>query len=152
MTFGKLITNNKKAYHDYEILGTIEAGLVLSGDEVKSMRAGKVNLTGSFATVHQGELYLINCHVSLYDKAANKKEEEEARRRRKLLLHRRELNRIIGDVSKKGITIIPLKIYFNSRSKVKVELGMGKHKKAEGKKLALKERDIKRETQRELKR
>ncbi|MCX5924892.1 MAG: SsrA-binding protein SmpB [Candidatus Dependentiae bacterium] len=152
MAIGKLVTNNKKAYHDYDILSTIEAGIVLSGDEVKSLRAGTVNLTGSFATVHQGELYLINCHVSMYAKAANKKEEEETRRRRKLLLHRRELDRIIGDISKKGVTIVPLKIYFNERSRVKVELGISKHKKAEGKKLMLKERDIKRETQRELKR
>lgn len=150
MTVGKMITNNRKAYHDYDILSTLEAGIVLCGDEVKSLRAGTVNLTGSFATIHGGELYLINCHVATYTKAANKKDEEETRRRRKLLLHRRELNKLIGDISRKGVTIIPLKIYFNPRSKIKVELGIGKHKKAEGKKQALKERDIKREAQREL--
>lgn len=152
MTIGKMISNNRKAYHDYDVLSTIEAGIVLLGDEVKSLRAGHINLTGSFATIHGGELYLINCHIASYEKAANKKEEEETRRRRKLLLHRRELNRLIGDISKKGVTVVPLKIYFNEKSKIKVELGISKHKKAEGKKQAIKERDIKRETQRELKR
>jgi len=152
MAFGKLITNNKKAYHDYSIISTIEAGIVLFGDEVKSIRAGKINLTGSFATVHQGELYIINCHISPYEKSSLKQDEEYVRRRRKLLLHKRELNRIIGDISKKGVTVIPLKFYFNEKSKIKVEIGIGKHKNAEGKKEVLKERDIKRETQRELKR
>jgi len=146
----KMITINKKAYHDYDIAETLEAGIVLSGDEVKSLRAGKVNLTGAFATVHQGELYLINCHISLYEKAATKQDEEEARRRRKLLVHKRELNRIIGDISRKGVTIVPLKLYFNNKNTIKVELGIGKHKKAAGKKLEIKERDIKREVQREL--
>ena len=146
----KLVTKNRKAYHDYDVLETIEAGIVLTGDEVKALRAGKVSLVGSFATVHQGELYLINCHISAYEKAF-KKTEEQATRRRKLLLHKRELNRIIGDVSKKGITIVPLRIYFNKRNIAKVEIGICKHKKAAGKKQALKERDIKRETQREMK-
>ena len=146
----KIITKNKKAFHDYQILDTIEAGIVLTGDEVKSLRAGHVNLTGAFATIHKGELYMINAHIAAYEKAYDKKE-EDTRRSRKLLLHKKELNKLIGDISRKGITIVPLKLYFNNKSKVKVELGLCKHKKAAGKKKELKERDIKRQTERELK-
>lgn len=145
----KIIAQNKKAYHDYDILEKIEAGIVLTGDEVKSLRAGMANLTGSFANVHQGELYLVNSHITPYDKAY-RKDEEAARRSRKLLLHKKELTKLIGDISRKGITIVPLKLYFTGKSRVKVELGIAKHKKAAGKKQMLKERDIKREAQREL--
>ena len=147
----KIVVQNKKAFHDYDILDRIEAGLVLTGDEVKSLRASRASLIGSFATVHQGELYLINCHITPYDRSYSKKDEEMATRRRKLLLHKRELNKIIGDISRKGITIVPLKIYFNKRNLAKVELGIAKHKKAAGKKQAIKERDIRRETAREIK-
>ena len=145
----KIITKNKKAFHDYHILDTIEAGVVLTGDEVKSLRAGKVNLTGAFATVKKGELYLTNCNISVYTHAYEKSE-DAATRSRKLLLHRREIDRIIGDVSKKGVTIVPLKLYLK-KGKIKVELGICKHKRAPAKKQMLKERDIKRETARELK-
>lgn len=146
----KIITKNKKAFFDYEILDKIQAGIVLSGDEVKSLRAGNVNLTGSFATIHDGELFLLNCHISQYDKAY-KKDDELSKRSRKLLVHKRELTRLIGDISCKGITLVPLILYFNPRSKVKVEIGLCKHRKAAGKKQLLKERDITRETSRELK-
>lgn len=146
----KIITQNKKAFHDYDILDKIEAGIVLTGDEVKSLRAGHVSLVGSFAVVHERELFLINCHISLYSKAFQKKE-ELATRRRKLLLHKRELSRLIGDISKKGVTVVPLRMYFTGRGLVKVELGIAKHKKAAGKKQMLKERDIKRQTEREIK-
>jgi SsrA-binding protein len=146
----KIIIKNKKAFHDYEVLDKIEAGIVLTGDEVKSIRAGHINLTGSFANIHQGELFMVNCHISPYDKAYSK-DEDAARRSRKLLVHKRELNKLIGDISRKGLTVVPLVIYFNARSKVKVELGLCKHRKAAGKKQMLKERDIKRETSREMK-
>lgn len=145
----KLITKNKKAFFDYEILDKIESGIVLSGDEVKALRSGHVSLIGAFATVHDGELFLINCNISPYAQAYDKK--DTSRRTRKLLLHRRELDRIIGDISKKGVTIVPLSLYLNARNIVKVELGICKAKKAAGKKQAIKERDIKRETGRELK-
>lgn len=145
----KIIAKNKKAYHDYDILEKLEAGIVLTGDEVKSLRAGGVNMVGAFATVHDGELFMINCHISPYDKAYIKKD-DAARRSRKLLIHKKQLNRLIGDISRKGITIVPLMLYFNKKSKIKVELGLAKHKKAAGKKKELKERDIKRETQREI--
>lgn len=145
----KVIAQNKKAFFDYEILDKIEAGLVLTGDEVKSLREGKVSLIGAFATVHGGELYLINCRITPYSKAFIK-DEELATRRRKLLLHKRQLSRLIGDISKKGVTIVPLLLYFNAKNLAKVELGVGKHKKAAGKKEAIKERDIKRETMRDI--
>ncbi len=145
----KIIAQNKKAFHDYDILERIEAGIVLTGDEVKALRAGHISLIGSFATVHHNELMLINAHVTPYSHAYTKGD-EFSRRSRKLLLHRRELNRIIGDISKRGITIVPLKIYFNNKGKVKVEIGIAKHKKAYGIKQEIKERDIARQTRREL--
>ncbi|HEV2916217.1 MAG TPA: SsrA-binding protein SmpB [Candidatus Babeliales bacterium] len=146
----KLITKNKKAFFDYEIVETIEAGIVLTGDEVKSLRAGKVNLTGTFATVHDGELFMINAHITPYEKAYIKSE-EQARRSRKLLVHKRQLKRLIGTIAQKGVTLVPLSIYFNDKNKVKVEIGICKHKKIHGKKETIKERDIARQTRRELK-
>ncbi|HSW73827.1 MAG TPA: SsrA-binding protein SmpB, partial [Candidatus Limnocylindria bacterium] len=112
----KVIAQNKKAFFDYEVLDRIETGIVLKGDEVKSLRAGQVSLVGAFAVVKGSELFLINCNISLYKQAYMKKE-EEATRSRKLLLHRRELDRLIGDMSKKGITLVPLSLYFNDKSK-----------------------------------
>lgn len=147
----KIIVKNKKAFFDYEILDKIEAGIVLTGDEVKSLRAGHVNLTGAFANVHKGELFMVNCHISAYDKAYIKTDDDFAKRSRKLLVHKRELARLVGDISRKGLTVVPLMLYFNAKSKIKVELGLCKHRKSEGKKQLLKERDIKRETSRELK-
>lgn len=146
----KIITKNKKAFFDYEILDRLEAGIVLTGDEVKSLRAGHVNLTGAFASIHKGELFMVNCHISAYEKAYIK-DEDAAKRSRKLLVHRKELTRLVGEISRKGITVIPLLLYFNAKSRIKVELGLCKHRKAAGKKQLLKERDIKRETARELK-
>lgn len=146
----KVIAQNKKAFADYDILERVEAGIVLTGDEVKSLRAGNVSLQGAFATVTQGELFLINCKIATYARAYVQKEEEAARSR-KLLLHKKELMKLIGDISRKGITIVPLKIYFNERNIVKVELGIAKHKKAANRKAELRERDIRRETEREIK-
>ena len=145
----KIIAQNKKAFHEYDILDRIEAGIVLTGDEVKSLRAGHLSLIGTFATIHDRELFLLNAHITPYSHAYTKGE-EASRRTRKLLVHRRELIRIIGEIARKGVTIIPLKMYFNEKGKVKVELGIGKHKKAHGIKQELKERDIERETRREL--
>jgi len=146
----KLIARNKKAFFDYEVLDKIEAGLVLTGDEVKSLRAGQVSLVGAFATVKTGELFLINCNISLYAQAYSK-DKDETVRTRKLLLKRRELNKMIGDISKKGITIVPLQLYFNKRNIAKVELGVCKPKKAAGKKQAIKERDIDRQARHDIK-
>ncbi len=145
----KIIAINKKALFDYQILDRLEAGVVLTGDEVKSLRAGNINLTGSFATITNGELFLLNCRIAPYSHAYSK-DEENASRSRKLLVHRRELEKLVGAISRKGITLLPLKLYFK-KGIVKVELGLGKHKKAADKKQQLKERDIDREAAREIK-
>ncbi|MBS1986416.1 SsrA-binding protein SmpB [Candidatus Dependentiae bacterium] len=146
----KVIAQNKKAFFEYEILDKLEAGIVLTGDEVKSLRAGQVSLIAAFATIKQGELFLINCKISPYQQAYTKRD-DQTERSRKLLLKKRELNRIVGDIAQKGITMVPLKLYFNDKNLVKVELGVCKAKKAAGKKQAIKDRDIDRETRREIK-
>ncbi len=145
----KLITANKRAYHDYEIHETFEAGIALKGDEVKSIRNKNVLINDAFATVHDGVVMLINCHISAYSHAYSKV--DTSRQSRPLLLHKREINRLIGAISRRGLTLIPLKLYFNDRGYLKVELGLAKHKNAVDKKQSLKERDIKRETAREIK-
>ena len=146
----KLVTKNKKAFFDYVVLDSLEVGIVLTGDEVKAIRSGQISLAGSFANVHEGELFLVNSNITLYKHSYSKKDENE-RRSRKLLVHKKQLNKLIGDVSRKGLTLVPLKVYINSRGLVKVEVGLCKHKKAIGKKQALKEKDIRRDTERELK-
>jgi SsrA-binding protein len=145
----KLIATNKRAFHDYEILETIEAGIVLQGNEVKSLRQKHVSLGDSFATIHQGNVVLTNCYIAPYTHAYDKT--DTSRQSRKLLLHKKEVNKLIGAISRKGLTLIPLKIYFNDRGYVKIELGLAKHKQAISKKRDLKERDIKREAAREAK-
>lgn len=146
----KIITTNKKAFFDYQILETIEAGIVLTGDEAKSIRAGHISLIGSFAHDRDGELYLMNANITPYAMAYQKKD-DAATRNRKLLLHKREIDQLLGKIARQGITIVPLKVYLNDKGLVKIELGIAKHKKAAGKKEVIKERDIKRETERELK-
>ena len=146
----KIIVQNKKAYHDYHILEKIEAGIVLNGDEVKSLRAGNVSLVGSFAVIRNGELTLVNCRIAPYEKAYQKSE-EMANRTRVLLLHKRQILRLLGEISQKGITVVPLSMYLTSKNLVKVELGIAKHKDAPSKKRELRERDIKRETSRAMK-
>ena len=146
----KIIAKNKKAYHNYEILDTIEAGLVLFGDEVKSLRSGKISIDESFAVLQKGEVSLLNCYIAPYDHAYSK-DDDTSRRSRKLLLSRREINKLAGDISRKGLTLVPLKIYFTGRGYAKIEIGIAKHKKSHSKKKELKERDIKREAQRDIK-
>lgn len=146
----KVITQNKKAFFDYEVLDRLEAGVALTGDEVKSLRAGNVNLVGSFATIHDGQLNLLNCFIGTYSHAYAKAD-ELTRRTRKLLMHRREIAKLAGSVTQKGMTLVPLKLYFNEKGMVKVELGLCKHKKAHQRKEEIRERDIARETRRALK-
>ena len=147
----KIIAQNKKAFHDYSVSESIEAGIVLTGDEVKSLRAGKGNLAGSFVVPKDGELFMINVHISPYTHAYQKTGDDEiTRRSRKLLLHRREIDRLVGEVSRKGITLVPLKLYF-VKGTIKVEVGICKHKKAPQRKEEMRERDINRETRRQLK-
>ena len=144
-----VIAVNRKAFHEYEIKDTVEAGLVLHGAEVKSVRRKQVSISDAFATIHGGQLVLLNSYIAPYSHAYSKG--DDPRRTRGLLLHRREIDRLAGDISKKGLTLIPLKHYINNRGYVKVELGIAKHKKLHEKKKTLKERDIKREVSREVK-
>jgi SsrA-binding protein len=145
----KLITDNRRARFDYHILESIEAGIVLTGDEVKSLRAGNANLSDAYATAHNNNIQLLNCYIGPYSHAFIK--DDSARRSRRLLLHKAEINKITGAISRKGLTVIPLKLYFSGRGYVKVELGLAQHKKNVDKRETIKERDIARETRRALK-
>jgi SsrA-binding protein len=146
----KLIATNKKAFFNYEILETFEAGVSLLGSEVKSIREGRISLKESYAEVRDGEIFLLNCHISPYE-AANRFN-HDPRRERKLLLHRREIKRLTGKIIEKGLTLVPTKILINAKGKVKVELSLAKGKKLYQKKEAIKERDLEREVRAELKR
>ena len=145
----KVIATNKKALFNYEILETYEAGVVLTGSEVKSIREGRVSLKESYAEIRDGEVFLINCHISSYP-AANIFN-HEPKRRRKLLLHKREIKRLLGRTTEKGLTLVPTKLYLNDRGIVKVELALAKGKKAYQKREAIRERDREREMRAELK-
>ena len=145
----KIIATNKKAYFDYQIVDTMEAGIVLNGDEVKSIRANGISINEAFATVHRGEIMLLNCHIAPYSHAYAK--QDTSRQTRKLLLSRREINKLIGTLAKRGLTLLPLKVYFGARGFIKVELGLAKHKKAHDKRDAIKDRDLQREASRETK-
>ena len=145
----KVISLNRSATHDYFIVDRYEAGIVLDGGEVKSLRAGNVNLKDSFCLVYNGELIIKNMHIAVYDKsgAFNVR---DARRDRKLLLHKNEIIRLKQEVEKKGLTLIPLKLYFK-QALIKMELGLCKGKHTYDKKRSLMEKDISREKEREIK-
>ena len=146
----KIVSKNKKAFHDYHIDQTLEAGLVLSGPEVKSLRAGKVNLRDGYAQLKDGEVFLYNVHISPYSYATFIN--QEPLRVRKLLLHRKEIRKLIGKLHEKGIALIPLKIYFIANGKAKVELALARGKKLYDKRAALKEKDSNREIERTMRR
>ncbi len=144
----KIICKNKKARHNYFIEDSMEAGLVLRGPEVKSLRAGKANLSDSYATVERGEVWIINCHISPYDPAYHLN--SNPLRKRKLLLHKKEINRLIGKSQEQGWNIIPLKLYFKG-GKVKVEIALAKGKQMHDKRATIKERQAKREIDQAMK-
>lgn len=147
----KIVAKNKKAYHDYHIDAKYEAGMVLSGPEVKSLRAGRVNLRDGYANVDsRGEVMLYNVHISSYSFATHNP--NEPLRVRKLLLNKREIKKLIGKLKEKGLALIPLKIYFKENGKAKVELGLARGKKQYDKRAALKEKQSKRELQRVMRR
>ena len=137
-----IVCLNKKATHNYFIEDRIEAGLVLMGSEVKSLRAGEAHLTDAYAAPKGNELYLVNAHIAEYKYAHSSG--HEARRSRKILIRRAELDRIIGKVREKGLTLIPLSIYF-TRGKAKVEIGVAKGKQQHDKRADLKSKEAKRE-------
>jgi len=146
----KIIAKNKKAYFNYEILESFEAGISLVGSEVKSIREGRISLKESYAEIKAGEVFLISCHISPYE-AANIFNHDPTRDR-KLLLHRHEIKRLTGKVVEKGFTLIPTKVLINDRGKIKVEISLAKGKRTYQKKEAIKERDRERELRAELKR
>lgn len=147
-TDGKLIANNKKAYHDYFILDKFEAGISLHGTEVKSLRMGKCSIKEAFVRIENGEVFIYGMHISPYEKGNifNK----DPLRVRKLLLHKSEINKLIGKTKEKGITIMPLRVYFKG-SLVKVEIGVAKGKKLYDKRQDIAKKDQQREAQRDFK-
>ncbi len=138
----KIICNNKKAYHDYFIEEKIEAGMVLTGTEVKSLRMGKANLNDSFATVKSGEAFLNNLHISPYD--FGNRENHDPDRMRKLLLHKKEITKLFSRIREQGYSLVPLRLYFKN-GMVKVEMGLAKGKKLYDKRQDMKQKDHKRE-------
>lgn len=145
----KVIANNKVAFHEYFVDETVEAGIVLEGAEVKSVRKGNVNLKDSFCLIAKGEVFLKNAHISVYDSAGSFNS-RDAKRDRKLLLKKAEINKLSGKMAQKGYALVPLKLYFKE-SLIKVELGLCRGKHTYDKKQTLKEQDIKRNVERQLK-
>lgn len=144
----KLICNNKKAFHDYFIEEKFEAGMVLKGTEVKSLRAGKANMNDSFALVKNGEAFLHNLHISPYD--FGNRENHDPDRMRKLLLHKKEIGRLFGKIREQGYTAVPLRLYFKN-GLVKVEVGLAKGKKLHDKRETMKKKDMARDVAQALK-
>ena len=145
----KLLTDNRQARFRYEILETYEAGIELKGTEVKSIIAGRANLQDAYALVRGGEVWLFNAHISPFQQASQYYN-HEPRRDRKLLLHRKEINKLVGKIEQKGLTLVPLKMYM-SNNKVKVALGLARGKKLHDKREDVKRRDDQRDMRRALK-
>ncbi len=139
----KHIAENRKAFHDYHILETFEAGIVLVGTEVKAIREGSANLRDSFARVEDGEIWVYNIHINAYSHRGSS--DHEPTRRRKLLLHRQEIRKLIGKTVEKGMTLVPTKLYFKN-GHVKLALGLAKGKQAHDKRETIKKREVDRET------
>ncbi len=144
----KTVVSNRRARHEYHILERFEAGLALTGTEVKSLRDGKAVLRDAFAMERSGELWLVGATIEHYDKG--NRQNHEVTRDRKLLLHRKEIDRLAERIAEKGLTVVPLRIYFKG-GRAKVELGLGRGKEGVDKRHAMAERDVQREIQRELK-
>jgi len=145
----KFIALNRKARHDYTIINTIEAGIVLFGTEIKSLRAGEASIQESFALPKDGAIYLMNAYIAEYQKAGAHLQ-HDSKRPRKLLLHKKEINKLLGAVKKDGVTLIPLSLYFNKRGIAKVELGLAKGKHQHDKREAIKQREWNREKARAM--
>jgi SsrA-binding protein len=148
MENSKTITMNRKAYHDYHILESMEAGIALKGTEIKSIREGRVNIRDAYAKPEKGELWLLNAHIASYQ--AGSHFNHEPNRSRKLLLHRHQIDYLAGLVSRKGLTIVPLKLYIK-KGIAKLELGVAKGKRAYDKRDVIARRDSDREIERSLK-
>jgi SsrA-binding protein len=144
----KTVSLNRKAYHDYRILESVEAGIALTGTEVKSIRAGRVNIRDGYARPERGEFWLYNTHIARYEQA--NRYNHEPTRPRKLLLHRRQINDLSAQVMQKGFTIVPLKLYFKN-GKAKVELGLARGKRLYDKRQSIARRETEREMERTMK-
>src|ERR671922_2024009 len=142
----RTIATNRRARHEYDILETVEAGLVLRGTEVKSLRAGGVTFKDSYATIRNGEGWLLGCHINPYSHGTDANHDPE--RDRKLLLHRREIGRLTGKIAERGLTLVPLRLYFKD-GRAKIELGLGRGKKLHDKRSTLRERSVQREMDQE---
>ena len=145
----KTVTTNRKAYHNYHVQGNVEAGIVLTGTEIKSIRAGKVNLSDAYVRPERGELWLLSAHIARYE--ASSYLNHEPMRPRKLLLHRKEIEALTSRLSERGLTLVPLKLYIKG-STAKVELALGKGKKLYDKRESLMRREADREMGRVIKR
>ena len=145
----KVICANRSAAHEYFILERYEAGIVLDGGEVKSLRAGRANLKDSFCAMEKGELFIKNMHIATYEKAGSFNV-RNSKRDRKLLLHKDEISRLVGKVNQKGLTLIPLKLYFK-KALIKVELGLCQGKHTYDKKRVLMQKDLERDKERQIK-
>jgi SsrA-binding protein len=145
MAEDRVVATNRRARHEYEILDTLEAGLVLRGTEVKALRTGQVNFKDSYATVRNGEVWLLGCHISPYSHGTDANHDPE--RDRKLLLHAREIARLTGKVAERGLTVVPLKLYFKN-GRAKLEIGLARGKKLHDKRASLRERETRREMDR----
>ncbi len=140
---GKLVAENRKARFNYDIEEKLEAGIQLTGSEVKSLRTGKANIAESYASDEGGEIYLINAHIAEYAQA--RRDGHAPTRPRKLLLHKREIEKLLGAIQRQGMTLVPLKLYFNARGIAKVELGLARGKKIHDKRDTEKKRDWERQ-------
>jgi len=144
----KIVATNRKAYHQYQFHDAFEAGLVLKGSEIKSIRAGRVSLQEGFVLFEGGEAWLVNVHIAQYDPASS--QNHEPRRRRKLLLHRREIDRLQSQAREKGYTVVPTKLYLKD-GRAKVEIALARGKKLYDKRQTIAKRDAKRQVERALK-
>ena len=145
----KILLNNKKAFFEYEIISEIEAGIVLQGSEVKSLRDGKASLVDSFVAIKQGEIFIHNFNINLYEKSTSYQPNQN--RVKKLLLKKSEINKLLGKVKKDGFTIVPLKIYLNQKNLIKVLIALVKGKKQHDKRKTIKEREWNRDKHKILK-
>ena len=144
----RTIAQNRRARHEFSIEDTVEAGLVLVGTEIKSIRAGKVNLTDAFARIDRGEAWLIGAHIAPWESAS--RFNHEAKRERKLLLRRSEIDQLLGKTKAKGLTLVPLRLYITGRGKAKLELGLGRGKQLNDKRRDIAERDARRQMERDV--
>jgi SsrA-binding protein len=146
---GDTIAQNRRARHEYHVEDTVEAGIVLRGTEIKSIRAGRVSLADAYARIERGEAWLIGLHIAPWD-SAGVRFNHEPKRDRKLLLHRAQIDELLGRTRAKGLTLVPLRLYLNDQGKAKLELGLARGKQTWDRRREIAERDARRETERAL--